>query len=588
MRLFRRQTFLVLLLLLLWAATAAALPDAFTREGDPTLYAKLHKLAEQNLRRLDSQQRKAYRRLLREQDDILMSYLLAYESDANLAQAEPQAILSNYREIVDYLARYGTSQATEFFLSYVADQTVSDERIEAYRAALLDDGLREILEHSTDELELYRAVSQWCVGRLKFQPTSGRDQSPLDITQKSILGRCEEMQILFVAAARTVGLPARPASTPWWPHTDNNHAWAEVWLDGAWHYTGDMDAAYYPDQTWFSGLIDKTVLILADGSLPAEHDEVLVSGRYDCVINSIRNYAGERTRRISVSTVDTEGQPLGGASLGILVYNWNALRPLVYLETDAEGKFSFSAGRGAFYLSAYKDGKQALQLIPSGEVPELDFSLILAEGPLPDQNEMLLYPSNPFQPKQAPEVWNEGVRLARQHWNDLDRSYQDCGAELGDSLLCAFASASRGNYPNLNGFLERVPDLNPEFLEFVLSTEPQYLDPKFLWQAEDRQLEALYRHYQLMRERFSPQDLASVIAPTVFYEELSQPYEISGGAWAMYPRSFVQKGDTRLIRLNRAMNWLKRKYRIAPDKARQGLLPLHIAAGRKHLNSVQY
>ncbi|HOR30292.1 MAG TPA: hypothetical protein PLW71_02725, partial [Candidatus Syntrophosphaera thermopropionivorans] len=59
-----------------------------------------------------------------------------------------------------------------------------------YRAEFLRDGLREVLQNSKNDLELYRAVSLWCVSRLKFQPTSGRDQAPLDITQKSYLGRC--------------------------------------------------------------------------------------------------------------------------------------------------------------------------------------------------------------------------------------------------------------------------------------------------------------------------------------------------------------------------------------------------------------
>ncbi|MFO8144639.1 MAG: transglutaminase domain-containing protein, partial [Candidatus Syntrophosphaera sp.] len=181
----------------------AELPPAFTSGGDPELYETLMDKAKDNLKKLDKPQKKGYRKLLRDQDDVLMAYLIAYESDANLCQADPADILSNYRQISLYLETYGTGHTAEFFLSYVADQTVSDERVEAYRAALLDDGLREILQTSDDELELYRAVSHWCVSRLKFTPTSGRDQSPLDITQKSFLGRCEEMQILFVAAART-------------------------------------------------------------------------------------------------------------------------------------------------------------------------------------------------------------------------------------------------------------------------------------------------------------------------------------------------------------------------------------------------
>ncbi len=581
----RNYVLILALTVLAFSLSAAQLPKAFTKEGNPVLYAKLGKLAKDNLAKLDPKLRKDFRGLLQRHDDVLMAYLLAYESDANLAVASPTDVEGNYRQIAELLANKGTTHDPEFFLSYVADQTVSDERIQAYREALLEDGLREILNSAPNELELYRAVSQWCVGRLKFRQTSGRDQSPLDITQKSILGRCEEMQILFVAAARTVGLPSRAASTPWWAHQDNNHAWAEVWLDGAWHYTGDMDAAYFPDQTWFSGLIDKTVLILADGSLPSPRDEVLAQGRYDCVINSIRNYAGDRARSVKFTTVGPDGRPLPHTSIGIMVYNWNSLRPLAFVETDAKGEFSLSAGRGAFYASAYKDGRQALELVPSGEESELECRLVLAEGPLPDQDAMLLYPSNPFQWKQAPAEWNAGVEVAKARWDQLDRSFS---ASTPDSLAVAFLAAGRGNRAELERFLARNPSPDRAFLAYVSSEDPQYLDPKYLWQATAEQLEALYHHYLDQAGDFSPDELASVIAPTVFYEELSQPWQLKTGRLSLYPVEFRQEGETRLERLRKAMTWLKKRYKIDPNRALKGLLPLDAAVRQKYLSNTQY
>ena len=581
----RNYVLILALSVLAFSLSAAQLPKAFTKEGNPVLYAKLGKLAQDNLAKLDPKLRKDFRGLLQRHDDVLMAYLLAYESDANLAVASPTDVEGNYRQIAELLANKGTTHDPEFFLSYVADQTVSDERIQAYREALLEDGLREILNSAPNELELYRAVSQWCVGRLKFRQTSGRDQSPLDITQKSILGRCEEMQILFVAAARTVGLPSRAASTPWWAHQDNNHAWAEVWLDGAWHYTGDMDAAYYPDQTWFSGLIDKTVLILADGSLPSARDEVLAQGRYDCVINSIRNYAGDHTRTVKFTTVGTDGQPLPQTAIGIMVYNWNSLRPLVFVETDAKGEFSLSVGRGAFYASAHGDGRQALELVPSGEENELECRLVLKEGPLPDQDAMLLYPSNPFQWKQAPAEWNAGVEVAKARWDELDRSFS---ASHPDSLTGAFLAAGRGNRIELERFLARNPSPDRDFLAYVSSGDPQYLDPKFLWQATAEQLEALYHHYLDQAKGFSPDELASVIAPTVFYEELAEPFRLKSGQLSLYPADFRRQGETRLDRLRKAMTWLKKRYKINPNRAVKGLLPLDAAVRQKYLSNTQY
>jgi len=100
-----------------------------------------------------------------------------------------------------------------------------------------------------------------------------------------------------------------------------------------------------------AGMVDKTVLILADGSMGETDEEVLLSGRYDSVVNSTENYSKERTRRVSLSCIDEEGNPLSRVQIGVMVFNWGALRPIVILQTDKEGKLSFSTGaRGLLYL----------------------------------------------------------------------------------------------------------------------------------------------------------------------------------------------------------------------------------------------
>ncbi|MBP7932823.1 MAG: hypothetical protein KAZ44_02280, partial [Candidatus Syntrophosphaera sp.] len=437
-----------------------------------------------------------------------------------------------------------------------------------------------------NDLELYRAVSLWCVSRLKFQPTSGRDQAPLDITQKSYLGRCEEMQILFISAARTVGLPARPSYVPWWSHTDNNHAWAEVWIDGAWHYTGDMDAAYYPDQTWFSGLIDKTVLILSKGTLPDATDEVLIQGRYECVINSIPIYAKEHTRILKIKTLDEQDNPLPETNVGLLVFNSGTLRSLIYIQTDDEGEFELSVGRGAFYLVADNENKRAMALVPSSEDKELYYELTLQEGPLPDQNEMLFYPASDFTWKNPSEEWNNDVEQAKAKWNRREQRFQDRIFTYSDTLLGIVASSSRGNYNSLKGFWYRYPEPQKEFLNFLISED---FDPKFLWQASSEQIIALYNFFlKIDGQNMTSSELAPILAPTVFYEELPQPVKYKKGIPQLYPDSFYQKGNTPLERMNSASGWLAKHYKINYSKALNGLLPLDIAIKQKYLTPLQY
>ncbi|MDZ4181443.1 MAG: transglutaminase-like domain-containing protein, partial [Candidatus Cloacimonadaceae bacterium] len=587
MRPHHRKYLIILLLWLLLGALSAVLPSAFTANGNPSLHKELNQKATSNLSKLDKSTRRAYEAMLKKHPDVLMAYLLAYESDVNLLLADPADIQSNYDQIALLLDR-GTDYDPEFFLSYIARQSVSDERLEAYRAAFLEDGLRDIMLSSEDDTDLYRKVSQWCVARLVFMQTSGRDQSPLDITQRSIYGRCEEMQILFVAAARAVGLPARPASTPWWAHSDNNHAWAEVFLDGEWHYTGDMDAAYFPDQTWFSGMIDKTVLILADGSLASSEDEVLVTGRYDTVINSIRNYAKERTRTLKLSMVDEAGKPLGKTPFGIMVYNWGSLRSLVWLESDDDGKFELSVGRGAFYISAFKDGKQALKLVPSSDEEIMNIAMVLSAQPIGDDDVLMIYPSNPMEWKQAPEIWNDGVKQAKAEWNDKHKYYADrvlpFPVAREDSLMFELCAATRGNFGQFQAFVERQPAISDDFKSFLLSD-----DPKFLWQASAGQFEALYNFFrQYDADLYGDEELAALMSPVVHWEELPSPAYYHKKQAQLYPKAFVQKGRRDAKHLDKIMRWQAKNYRVDAAKALSGLLPLQIAAKQKYLNALQY
>lgn len=553
--------------------------EVMQKEANPQLYQKLRALAKENIKELPKVQKKAYTKLLKSNDDILMNYLLAYEESAKLAEAKPEDVYSNYCAIKALIEKEGMNYSYEFFLSYIAQQSVSDERIEAYRVALLADGLDKALAME-DELDRYRETASWCVEKLFFMQTSGRDQTPLDITEKSLVGRCEEMQILFVAAARTVGLPARPASTPWWAHMDNNHAWAEVYLDGAWHYTGDMDAAYYPDQTWFSGLVDKTVLILARGSLADESEEVLQKGRYEATINSTQYYSGERTRKVSIEVADEEGNAIKDALISVMVFNWGSLRPLTFIYSDEEGKCRFSSGRGDFFVSAYKDGKMALAVVKASEEEAPNLTLTLKEDLELVKEAMLVYPANEMEYLDAPQSYKDDIERRKE----LRQSEIDSWAKELEELFPAEGAKAEvlkrsfGNFREVIKFFHKYPEVSAEYLEFL-----QKYDAKFLWQADFKLLEAHYRYFLAMGE----DAIDELIAPVSFYEELPKPY-LDKGNWELYPKKLKQKGKEQREILAKVGKYMKKKHKVKPAKALKGLLRLDISSNQKYLSSTQY
>lgn len=572
-----RKFIFMIISLAICVSLNASLDAQFTREGNPDLYTRIRSLAEENLNNLPQSSQREYRYLLTEYDDIIMNYLIAYEEDGKLAEASYKDLLSNYQEICKILEIQPLEYSPEFYLSYVARQSVADERITAYRRALLDAGLEEVVKIS-DPLERYRATASWCVEKLKFEQTSGRDLNPVDIIHHSLAGRCEEMQILFVAAARTVGLPARPASTPYWAHMDNNHAWAEVWLEDGWQYTGDMDAAYYPNQTWFSGMVDKTVLILAQGSMATAEDEVLITGRYETVINSTPNYAGERTRKIEIHSVDETGTPLGDVKVAVMVYNWGALRPIIVLKTDAEGKLAFSAGSGDFFLSAYKDGRSALLPVKASESRELSLELELLENNAQEVDIMLSYPANKTEHRQAPDSYQEDIRRRKQIWQNTMDAWEAEVYTHGMQDSLGVALNTRGNFAEYYKFYQTHQPLDPGFLEFLAS-----YDPKFLWQADAALFEAVYRFWQSQNPEMEP----CLFYPTVYYEELPQPIKTRKG-YKLYPDNMIWVGKNPRDRMQKALDRMEKLYKIDEEKALSGLLRMDLAFKQKYLTKMQY
>ncbi len=573
------------MLFLILTSLLLAMPAELTKQGNPKLYSRLNKQAKANLKLLPSSQAKAYRNLLKTHPDAVMAYLVAYESDAVLTESSPQDFLQNYQSILELLDREGLHYSPEFFLSYVADQTVSDEPVTPYRSTLLKDGLQEVIDNTHSDLERYRATALWCVSRLKFQQTSGRDQSPLDITQRSLVGRCEEMQILFVAAARTVGLPSRAASTPWWAHMDNNHAWAEVFLEEAWHYTGDMDAAWFPDQTWFSGMIDKTVMILADGSLASENDEILATGKYETLINSTRNYAKERTRTIKVKVLDGQGNPVAKARIIPMVFNWGSLRAITYLNSDDDGCLQFSAGRGAFFLSIYRDNMMALEYVPSGTEETVEINTELSTELFGWGFRSMEYPSNPMQWDNQPESYREQVNREKQLWEEKTSTWAlEAESAFPDSLSREVAIACRGNWQSFLSFYKQQDVLDSHFLEFLLVS-----DPKFLWQANAEQFAALHNHFaNFYHQDYEDEALLSLCSPSVFYEDLPKPFLAKDGSMQLYPESFKLTEQSGRNGVLEVLAKLKKRYKINPGKSLTGLLSLDLAARQRKLSPVQY
>ena len=123
----------------------------------------------------------------------------------------------------------------QLFLNYVLHPRVNEEELCDCRGAFYAQLEERIRGLSAREAIL--AINLWNAEQLCYRSTDERTISALG-AQRSGFGRCGEESTFAVNALRAAGIPARQVYTPRWAHCDDNHAWVEVFCDGAWHYLG--------------------------------------------------------------------------------------------------------------------------------------------------------------------------------------------------------------------------------------------------------------------------------------------------------------------------------------------------------------
>lgn len=542
------------------------------------LNTELTNMAKKNISVLPKEQIKCYTQLLNKYSEGVMAFLLASEENSKLLLANPLDIEKHYLALMSDKDLENRQYNERFLLSYICKITVSDERISFYRNEMEKQGLNDIRDKYPNLKDRVRAVNLWCKSKVLFEPTSGRDLAPLDMLQKCNVGRCEENQIFFIAAARTAGIPARPAFTPFWAHADNNHAWAEVFIDGKWCYLGACEPEYDLNHSWFTSLIDKAVLVNAEGTLPDNDEEILVRGRYQSYINSTSYYQSEfnRTRKIKF-TVKHNSEIVKDANISILVYNWGSLRSIMEVLPDSTGSKSISLGQGSLFVLASKDSLVCLKYIPESSKDE-EMELNLTNDTFTEMDYMLSYPKSidkkwdihpEFEAERdnAGKAYNEIIK-AQKSIPFPDQNMQS------DSLLMDVWSKCRFNKDAFYAFYKSEPTLDKEFLVLLSS-----MDVKLIYQANSEQFRLVYDYYKALKQTnngFSEDINLRLINPTCYFEEIpSHSFPAKLAKW--------RKMDT-LKALENICKYVNKTYTNDYKNAVAGIIPFDYAVKQKYLN----
>lgn len=242
------------------------------------------------------------------------------------------------------------------FRHFVLPVRVNNEYLDDFRTLYADTLCRRVEGMTIEEAAL--EINHWCHEQATYRPSDARTFGPLS-TMRASLGRCGEESVLAVAALRAAGIPARQVYTPRWAHTDDNHAWVEVLVDGRWHFMGACEPEPILNMGWFNAPASRAMLLhtKAFGQYDGPEDTISTTAAYT-EINVTDSYLS--TRRTVVQVVDEKGEAVAGARVSFQIYNYAELYPVATYTTDAEGKVSMLTGCGDIMVWAVKGRKFGL------------------------------------------------------------------------------------------------------------------------------------------------------------------------------------------------------------------------------------
>ena len=278
--------------------------------------------------------------------------------------------------------RWGKQIPEEIFRHFVLVYRVNNENLDTARMVMFN-ALRErfakMEKETGKQLSMYDAaleVNHWCHEHMNYRASDGRTSSPL-ASMKTSWGRCGEESTFAVTALRAACIPARQCYTPRWAHTDDNHAWVEVWIDGIWYYLGACEPEPKLNVAWFTAPAKRAMMVHTTvfGRYSGKEEVNFIHPLYS-IINLLPNYAPFKRLRIKVvenvgtnkgSRKQTEMRAVKNAEVSFGLYNYAEYYPLAKIKTDNEGFASLTTGYGDLVIWAAKGDKYAQKQVFSAD-----------------------------------------------------------------------------------------------------------------------------------------------------------------------------------------------------------------------------
>lgn len=354
----------------------------------------------------------------------------------------------------------------DLFLHFVLPIRVNNEYIDSSRTVFYNELKDRVKGMSLEEAAL--EVNHWCHEKAVYTPSDSRTSSPLS-TVKTAYGRCGEESVFTVAALRSVGIPARQVYTPRWAHSDDNHAWVEVWTGEKWSYMGACEPEPKLDMGWFTAPSKRAMLMHTKVYGRYKGDEEIMSTNPSYTeINVTENYAP--VKKIDILIVDKDGKHVDNADIEIKIYNYAELYSVAAKKSDKDGKSSINMGIGDFVIWASKDGQYGYSKVSMAVDDNVTVTL---NNSSPKSLAIDIVP--PIEKKSVSDVTSEerttnAKRLLTE--DSIRMAYvstfmsKDQAKMLAESLsldtssVMAHIKDSRGNYDNIAKYLVQASKID--------------------------------------------------------------------------------------------------------------------------------
>ena len=271
---------------------------------------------------------------------------------------------------------WGKSIPEDIFRHFVLVYRVNNENLDTARIVFYQE-----LKDRVKNLSMYDAaleVNHWCHEKVTYRGADGRTSAPL-ATVRTSLGRCGEQSTFTVTALRAVGIPARQCYTPRWAHSDDNHAWVEVWVDGKWYYLGACEPDPELNMGWFSTPATRTMMVHTNvfGKNNLSDEKNLVTPLYS-ISNMLDHYTA--TQKIKVTILDENQKPVPDANVKFKLYNYAEYYPIATQNTNEKGEAQITTGFGDLLIWASKEDIYNYQKIDVRKQKEITLVLTRKQG----------------------------------------------------------------------------------------------------------------------------------------------------------------------------------------------------------------